>query len=128
MKHATPSRFSVQGLHEAHGGGSGIEGSEHGFGLRALQCDQGSIDPFNDQRGAQGDQPRKVGITIASVDHHAHFIAKIDQHEIVFDAARVIEQKRIFLQPDRPAVKVHWQCRLECVLQRGLRSVACPNA
>ena len=101
---------------------------QHRFSLRALQCDERGIDPFDLQPGAQRGQPCEISIPIAGIDHHAHFIAAIDQHQVVFDAALIIEQIRVLLQADRPALEVDRECGFEFALQGGAITIACPNA
>jgi hypothetical protein len=103
---------------------SGIQSFERRLRERALQRHQRRVDPVDVQIGAQRAQQRQVVFAIARVDHHAHLVAQVDQHQVVLDAALVVEQHRIALQSGRPAFEVDRQRSLELLVQGVEAAVA----
>ena len=111
-----------RGLHEAQRHRRRVERGEHSLGRRTLQRHQRGVDPLDAQLRAAFAQQREVGVAIAGVDHHAHLgvraIDAVRQHQVVVDAAALVEQQRIALHAVGPALEVDRQRRLELRIQR----------
>ena len=106
-----------RGLHETQSGDCRLQRRERGFRRRALERDQRPVEQLEREPGTKAAQQLEVLLPAAGIDDDAHLVAEPRDHEIVLDAAALVEQQRIALHARAPAVEIERQRALERLVE-----------
>src|SRR5688500_5970009 len=101
------------GLHEAQLTCFRSDGRKGGLRRRALNGYERAIEELEGKRRGERAQQREVLLTAARIDDDAHLVREARDHEVVLDAAALVEKQRVALSAERPAVEIERQRALE---------------
>src|SRR5688572_11122592 len=94
------------GLHEGEFARFGLDGGESLFSVRALERDEGAVEQLEGKRRRVLAQQSEIFFPAARVYDDAHLVGEARDHQVVLDAAALIQKERVALGAYRPAVEV----------------------